>query len=516
MSKKPIFLMILDGFGFRKEESFNSVLHSHMSNYFNLYKTFPHTKINASGPKVGLPQGQIGSSEVGHLTLGAGRIMKQLIVRISEDMQNGEFEKNNKLNEGLDYVINSQGNIHLMGLLGPGGVHSYEEHLFKFLEFYDKNMDKISGKVFIHCFLDGRDTPQKSALEYLEKLENKISTLKNSSKFTIGTITGRFYAMDRDLRWKRTKKAYDLMVNRIGATFHTPSEIIKQSYEKDITDEFVEPALLDTYERIKDKDLCVFYNFRSDRPKQIVKSFIVNPENFGHFETKDLDIKFQTLTQYDEKFDIDVLYPTIFPQNTLGEVLGKNNLSQLRISESEKFPHVTYFFNGLDYGLNPNEDQIRIPSPKVATYDLQPEMSSRLVTDTVLEKLKEKNYDFFLLNFANPDMVGHTGNFEAACSALDAVDKCIKEIYEEVKKQNGILMITADHGNCEKMRDDNGNPHTKHTYNKVPFILCSDKFELNQDFEELSLANVAPTILDILNIEKPTQMSSESLITKKK
>ena len=507
--KKTLLLMILDGFGIRKDKYFNGVLNANMKNYFEIWNTFPHTHLQASGPLVGLPHGQIGSSEVGHMTIGAGKLIKQPIVRISEDIYDGNFFKNKKLNQGLNFISKTGGNIHIMGLLGTGGVHSIDSHLYAFLHFYDTNADKIKGKIFIHNFLDGRDTPQQSALEYLEELEEFLNKLKNKDKFVISTICGRYYAMDRDLRWNRTEKAYNMLVYENTQKFKNGQTVINTSYKNKIYDEFVNPSIIQI-KPIKDGDLCVFYNFRSDRPKQLVKAF--TEKNFDKFETKKFkNLKFQTLTEYSPDFNVDVLYPTIFPTNTLGEIISKNKLKQLRIAESEKFPHVTYFLSGLRYEKFKREEQIKINSPKVATYDLQPEMSSDEVTKTLIKELDKNVYDFIVLNYANSDMVGHTGNYDAVKKAMKHIDEHIKTIKNKIEELDGTLIITADHGNCETMKDENGKPHTKHTYNLVPFVLCNKNYKLKQNYNDLSLYNIAPTILELLNIEKEKEME-ESLI----
>lgn len=509
--KKPILLMILDGFGIREDKKYNGILNANMKNYFELWNKFPHTHLHASGPLVGLPKGQIGSSEVGHMTIGAGKLIKQPIVRITEDIESKKFFEHKKLKEGINFVNKSNGNIHIMGLLGPGGVHSIDTHLYAFLDFYDKNADKIKGKIFIHNFLDGRDTAQQSALEYLKELEIFISKLHNKEKFSIASVCGRYYAMDRDQRWERTETAYNMLVFGEGLKVKSGFDAINNSYKNKVYDEFVKPAIIHS-KPIKDNDLCVFYNFRADRPKQILKAFTEN--SFDKFHSKKFkNLKFQTLTNYSPNFDVDVLYPTIFPKNTLGEILSKKGLSQLRIAESEKFPHVTYFFSGLKYEKFKNEEQIKIASPKVATYDLKPEMSSDEVKNTLLAEIDKEKHDFIVLNFANSDMVGHTGNYKAVIKAMKKIDSHIGEIYKKISEKNGLMMITADHGNCETMKDNKGKPHTKHTYNLVPFLLCNNNYLLRKTHEKLSLFNIAPTILDLMNIEKEKDME-DSLIIK--
>lgn len=502
MEKKPLMLVIFDGFGIRKDSEFNSILNSHMDFYFSLWKQYPHTKLHASGPLVGLPEGQMGSSEVGHLTLGSGRLVKQPIVKINEDMDSGNFQKHKLLEKGLKHVKKNNSNIHIMGLLGDGGVHAHQDHLEQLLLYWDTYSDTFEGKIFIHNFLDGRDTPQESALVYLKRLEKFISTLKHKEKFIISTLCGRYFAMDRDKRDERTSKAYNLLTNSQGSKSSSYSDSIKKSYKKNIFDEFFEPTIL-SLEPINEKDLIQFYNFRADRPQQLVKKFLD--------ELKGISI--QTLTEYNPNFKVDVFYPTEFPKKTFGEIISKNNLTQLRIAESEKYPHVTYFFNGLNTIPSKGETQINIPSPKVATYDLQPEMNSQELTEKVCGEIKSKKYDFILLNFANSDMVGHTGNYDATKKALSALDIHLKEIKNALDEVGGTLSITADHGNCETMRDENGKPHTKHTYNKVPFIICDKSISLSQE-ENISLYNVAPTLLDLMKIKKAKEMDQKSLLIK--
>jgi 2,3-bisphosphoglycerate-independent phosphoglycerate mutase len=500
--KKPLMLLIFDGFGIRKNNEFNGILNSHMDYYFSLWKEFPHTKLDASGPLVGLPEGQMGSSEVGHLTLGAGRLIKQPIVRINEDMDSGNFVKHSLLEDGFKYVKRKKSNVHIMGLLGDGGVHSHQNHLEVFLRYWDSKVSTITGSVYIHNFLDGRDTAQESAQDFMLRLEKFISTLENKGRFIISTMCGRYYAMDRDKRDERTSRACNLLVNGDGENKSSWNKAIKESYSNKIYDEFFEPTILNL-EPITKNDLIQFYNFRADRPQQLTKMFLDTLK----------DVKIQTLTEYNPNFDVNVFYPIEFPKQTFGEILTKNKLTQLRIAESEKYPHVTYFFNGLNIIPGNNEVQVKIPSPKVATYDLQPEMNSQELTDRVCREIKENKHDFILLNFANSDMVGHTGNYEAIKKALSALDVHLKDIKETLDSVDGTLLITADHGNCETMRDENGKPHTKHTYNKVPFIICKKGIKLSQK-EEISLYNVAPTMLDLLGLKKPKEMSGESLILK--
>ncbi|NQZ84446.1 MAG: 2,3-bisphosphoglycerate-independent phosphoglycerate mutase [Nanoarchaeales archaeon] len=511
---KTIVLVIFDGFGIREDSKYNSVLNANMKNYFKLWNNYPHTQINASEKFVGLPKGQIGSSEVGHLTMGAGRLVKQPIVRINEDIKSGHFLSNVKLNSGFSKVVKSSGNIHVMGLLGPGGVHSHRDHLYALLKFYDKKISdsnskrnsKFTGKVFIHNFLDGRDLAPDSAKLYIKHLNLQLKKLVNKSLFVNSTMCGRYFAMDRDKRWTRTNVALNMLVSGKGVNSSSFVKSIDESYSSSVYDEFITPVI-NELEVVCSKDLCLFYNFRSDRPRQLVKKLL----------DKYPDLNMQTLTHYSDEFKCDVIYPTIYPKNPLGVVLAKKGLSQLRISESEKFPHVTYFFNGLNFDKSLNEVQVKIPSPKVATYDLQPEMNAKVLSDKVCSNVESKKYDFILVNFANSDMVGHTGHYKATIKALKVLDKCLGDIKKSVDSvDNCTLLFTSDHGNCEIMRDENGKPFTKHTTNLVPFILCDKSYELRQDFKKISLSNVAPTILELFEIKKGAVMTSDSLIKKKK
>lgn len=510
MKKKgPVMLIICDGFGIRKDKTQNAILGANMKNYQKLLKEYPHTELNASGLHVGVTKGQIGSSEVGHLTLGAGRLIKQPLLRVNEDIKTGKLLKHPLLKKNVEKTKKG-GNVHLMGLLGPGGVHAHCEHLYELLNFFDKNISKVKGKIYIHNFLDGRDVAQKSALPFLKDLEKRIKKLKHKNRFVNSTLCGRYYAMDRDKRWARTQKAYEMLTKDPKNTIKSFENYINESYKKKITDEFIEPAVLEL-EPITSKDLCIFYNFRSDRPRQLMQVFL-DKEFKGFKRKKFLKPHFITLTEYSKDFNVDVLYPTIIPKQTLGETLSKKKIKQLRISESEKFPHVTYFFNGLRFDPFPLEEQVKIPSPKVATYDLKPEMSARKVTRRVVKEIKTKHYDFILLNFANSDMVGHTGNYKAAVEALKVMDECFGKIKEALDSVNGTFMLTADHGNCEEMRDSKKNPHTKHTLNRVPFLICDKEVKLRKDYSNLSLFNVAPTLLDYMSIRKPKEMDAESLL----
>ena len=508
---KPSMLMILDGWGISESSVGNAVMAASTPNLDYLIRNFPNTKIKTSGLAVGLPDGQMGNSEVGHLNIGAGRTVLQSLTRISLDIEKGDFFTNAAL---LDAVKNSKKNdspFHIMGLIGPGGVHSHGDHLnalLKLAKQHDLN------KVYIHAFLDGRDTPPRSAKEYLEDLENAISEIGTGR---IVTISGRYYAMDRDNRWDRIQKAYDALTLGNGIQSRSAIDAIREAYEADENDEFVMPRNIcaqgDEPVTINDGDSVVFFNFRPDRAREITRAFV--DEDFSGFaRTKTLkDLLFVTMTEYDDTIkNVEIAYPNETIKNTLGEYISNLGLSQLRIAETEKYAHVTFFFNGgIEEPFN-NEERILIPSPKVATYDLQPEMSAYLVTEKVVDAILKKQFDLIILNFANMDMVGHTGKMDAAIMAVNAVDECVGEIYKAILEVDGQLLISADHGNSENMLDDNNEVVTSHSTNPVPLIL------VRKDAEKLSLedggvlSDLAPTLLDMMGIKQPEEMTGKSLL----
>ena len=496
---KKVMLLILDGFGFRKECHGNAVLKAKMPKYMELYNKYPHSLLEASGELVGLPEGQMGNSEVGHMNLGAGRIVYQPLMLINKEIEKGNFKNNEVLNEVIDHVNNNDSKLHIMGLLSDGGVHSHINHIIEMI-----NMAKAKGvkRLYIHAFTDGRDTHYNISDKFIKQIQSKLDEVNLGS---IASISGRFYSMDRDNKWDRTKSAYDIIVNGNGNTHDDPILFIESEFKKEIYDEFLTPTLFNKEGIVEDNDGIMFANFRTDRATQLL-SAITNPE-FESFDAKKFkNIKLGALMKCSDK----VIHKDAFKleklENTLGDYLSKNNLTQLRIAETEKYAHVTYFFDG---GVDKEIDgckRMLINSPKVRTYDLKPEMSARKVKKAVLKEMGK--HDFILLNFANPDMVGHTGNMVAAIKALEKLDKYVYQIYKKAKKENITLLITADHGNAEEMLDEKNKILTSHTTNKVPFIICDSNYEL----KEGKLSDVAPTILKLINKEIPNEMNKDTLI----
>lgn len=471
---------------------------------------YPSTCLKASGEAVGLPEGQMGNSEVGHLNIGAGRVVYQEFTRISKAIREGEFFKNPVLIQAMTTAREKGVGLHLLGLLSDGGVHSHIEHLFALLDMASQNG---VNKVYVHAFLDGRDVPPDNALVYIKQLEEKLGQLGLGK---IATVMGRYYAMDRDNRWERVEKAYQAMVDGQGVMAASAAAAVTQSYEDRVTDEFVVPSVVvdeagEPVGVIKPGDAIIFYNFRADRAREITRAF-VEPEfdNFNRVKGY-LDPYYVCMTQYHKEITAPIAFPPQTMVNTLGEVLAKNGFRQLRIAETEKYAHVTFFFNGGVEEPNPGEDRILIPSPKVATYNLQPEMSAPEVTAKVVEAINSNNYKVIILNFANPDMVGHTGIFEAAVKAVETVDRCLEEIAEAVIKQEGVMLITADHGNVETMEEDGG-AHTAHTTDEVPFILVSERLKDRELRKGGALEDIAPTILSLLGIPLPVEMTGKTLI----
>ncbi|RLF44829.1 MAG: 2,3-bisphosphoglycerate-independent phosphoglycerate mutase [Thermoplasmata archaeon] len=494
-----ILLTILDGWGHTTKRIGNAIYYASTPNFDEFWRKYPHTILEASGEAVGLPTGQMGNSEVGHLNIGAGRIVYQEATKILMAIKDGSFFENKVLKEAMEKARKSR--LHLMGLIGDGGVHAMMEHLYALLE-----MAKMHGirEAYIHCFLDGRDTPPKSAKKYLEEMEEKIDEIGIGK---IASIVGRYFAMDRDKRWERTKKAYDVLVKGEGRIVKNAIEGIEKAYASGETDEFVQPTVIEGMPRIGDGDVVIFFNFRPDRGRQLTKAFI--DKNFDAFSTVPLKVHFVTLTKYDKNFDNPAAFETEDITNTFGEVISKHGLKQLRIAETEKYAHVTYFFNGGREEPFKGEDRCLIPSPKVATYDLKPEMSAYEVTADVIKRIESRKYDVIVLNYANPDMVGHTGIWEATLKALKAVDDCLGKVVKKVLQHDGIAIITADHGNAEEMFE-NGKPKTAHTSNPVPFILVGIEAKLRKGV----LGDIAPTMLELLDIEKPREMTGKSLIVR--
>ena len=506
MSKKPVMLMILDGWGVAPASDVNAATLAQTPNLDRYFAEFPHTTLEASGMEVGLPEGQIGNSEVGHLNIGAGRIIYQSLTRITKAIKDGDFFTNEVLCACMDKTKNAGKALHLMGLLSDGGVHSNINHLIALLE-----MAKARGleKVYVHAFLDGRDVPPKSAVGFIKQLQEAIAGMDFGK---IATVMGRYYAMDRDNRWDRLEKAYKTLVFGEGKLVADPVQGVEASYEAGVTDEFVEPMVVEGVDaKITSGDGIIFFNFRPDRARQITRA--LNDAEFPHFErpASALPVNFVCMTQYDATIDAPVAYPPEEYNDTLGEVLAKEGKHQLRIAETEKYAHVTFFFNGGVEEPNLNEERVLINSPKVATYNLQPEMSAYDVTNALLAELDKDKFDVVVLNYANPDMVGHTGVLPAAIKAMEAVDECVGKVVDKVLSLGGSVCITADHGNLEKMAEADGTPHTAHTTNVVPFILVSNE---EHKLHSGVLADIAPTMLELLNIEKPAVMTGSSLIEK--
>ncbi len=506
-SRPFLILIVLDGFGCRKEREWNAIAQARKPRFDRLFGDSPWTTLDASGTAVGLPKGQMGNSEVGHLNIGAGRIVDQDIVRISKAVDRHELQKNPVL---IDAVKKS-GALHLAGLLSDGGVHSLQHHLHGLI---DAALAIGAGDVFVHAILDGRDTPPKSAERYLTDL---LAFIKNKPGAHLATIIGRYYTMDRDKRWERVQRGYDLMTLGVGTETKQPIETLRRFYEQGITDEFMEPTSVLTNEgahlgRVEDGHALIFFNFRADRMRQIVTAF--KDDDFqGFTRAMRPGATLITMNQYREDFGLPVLFPPVEVKNHLGEVLSHEGLKQLRIAETEKYAHVTFFFNGGSDQQSPGEDRVLIPSPKVATYDLKPEMSLPELADRVVQEVEKRSYDVIILNIANPDMVGHTGVMEAAVKAVEATDKAIDRLLTAVQKVDGIALITADHGNCELMFDEkSGQPHTAHTTNPVPLILFDPKKRFGKLRSGGALENVAPTILAILGIDQPAEMTAESLL----
>ncbi len=487
--KKPLVLMILDGFGIAPKEG-NAIVAASTPNLDRILKENPVTKIGASGLDVGLPDGQMGNSEVGHTNIGAGRIVYQELTRITKSAEEGDMEKNPALLNAMQSAKENGKALHFMGLLSDGGVHSHNTHLYALLK-----MAKSLGleKVFVHCFLDGRDVPPSSGKDYVKELMEKLSEIGVGK---VATVMGRYYAMDRDNRWERVEKAYAAMVYGEGLRADCPVCAVQHSYDENVTDEFVVPTVVDGAQPIESGDSVIFYNFRPDRAREITRT-LVDPD-FTGFERKKgfFPLNYVCMTQYDATMpNVDVAYKPESLENTFGEYLSKNDLTQLRIAETEKYAHVTFFFNGGVEKQYPGEDRILVKSPAVATYDLQPEMSAYEVTDKMVEAVRSGKYDALILNYANCDMVGHTGVFEAAVKAVEAVDTCIGRVEAAVKEMGGCILLTADHGNADRMVDDDGTPFTAHTTNPVPFCVINHPCELREGGR---LADIAPTMLKVL------------------
>ena len=501
-NKNKVVLLVLDGVGINRAYSGNAVSIAEMNTLENLKKKYPYTKLGASEKFVGLPEGQMGSSEVGHSTFGAGRIIDSEIIRINKAIKSGAFAKNKVLVKNLKKIKGNQ-SLHLVGLLSDGGVHSHKDQLYSILNIL-KKYENIS-QIYLHLFTDGRDTDPHSAKGFLEELLSK-----KTKKASIASISGRYYGMDRDNHWDRLKKVYDLLVYGKGSiSKDDPIDFIEKSYEKKITDEFLEPTLFDTSSLIKNNDTILFFNFRSDRARMFARMFV--DKKFDVFNTKKINVNFITLTEYDSKLkSLKVMFPPEKQKPGLGQIISKLGYRQLRLAETEKFAHVTYFFNLGQERPNKKESRILVPSPGVLTYDLKPEMSVKIITQKLIENIN-KDFKFILVNFANGDMVGHTGNLKAAVKALKTIDQCLALILRKIDLNTTTLIITADHGNCDMMINKDGSINTSHTLNKVPFIILSkEKYSLKMD-KEYSIANIAPTILKILKLRVPTYMEKDLL-----
>ncbi len=512
MSKKPTVLMILDGYGLRDTKEGNAVALAKTPVMDKLMKEYPFVKGYASGLAVGLPDGQMGNSEVGHLNMGAGRIVYQELTRITKEIQDGDFFENVEFKKAIDNVKANDSALHLYGLLSDGGVHSHNTHLYALLELAKREGLK---KVYVHCFLDGRDTPPKSGIDYVKELDEKIREIGVGA---IASVTGRYYAMDRDNRWDRVEKAYKALTQGVGETAASGEEAVQQSYDKGETDEFVLPTVVmkdgAPVATIKDKDSIIFFNFRPDRAREITRTFCAD-EFDGFDRGKRLDVTYICFTEYDVTIpNKEIAFKKVTINNTFGEFLAAHNMTQARIAETEKYAHVTFFFNGGVEAPNPGEDRILVKSPKVATYDLKPEMSAYEVCDKLVEAIKSDKYDVIIINFANPDMVGHTGVESAAVQAIEAVDKCVGRAVDAIKEVDGQMFICADHGNAEQLIDEEtGEPFTAHTTNQVPFILVNadPSYQLR---EGGCLADIAPTLIELMGMEQPKEMTGTSLLVK--
>ena len=508
--KKPIVLTIMDGFGFDPDKKGNAIYTAKTPCLDKIFKECPTTSIGASGMDVGLPDGQMGNSEVGHTNIGAGRVVYQELTRITKAAKDGDLQKNEALVNAIENCKKNHSALHFMGLLSDGGVHSHIEHLYALIQ-----MAKDAGltEVYIHALLDGRDVPPASGADYVAQLQQKMADIGVGK---IATVAGRYYGMDRDNRWDRVEKAYSACVYGDGVMAEDAVSAIKKSYEtvdadgKNLTDEFVIPTVIAGGKAIADGDSVVFFNFRPDRAREITRTFV--DDDFTGFERKGgrKQVFYVCMTQYDATMpNVEVAFKPQTLVNTLGEYLSKNGLTQLRIAETEKYAHVTFFFNGGKEVEYEGEDRILVKSPSVATYDMQPEMSAEPVCDKVVEAIKSGKYDVIILNFANCDMVGHTGVFNAAVTAVETVDTCVGRVVEATAEMDGVVLITADHGNADRMVDVDGSPFTAHTTNPVPFAVVNYNCELREGGK---LCDISPTILKILGLEQPAEMDGESII----
>ncbi len=496
-------LVILDGFGLAEDPAVSAIDKADKPFIDSLFESCPHSRLSASGENVGLPDGQFGNSEVGHLNLGAGRIVWQELSRINKAIRDGSFFENEALLTAIEKA-KQKNKIHLMGLFSDGGVHSHNEHLFALLRLCKKHG---IDNVYVHAFTDGRDTSPNGGIEYAKEFQKQAAEIGVGE---IASIVGRYYAMDRDNRWERIKLAYDLLVKGKGEKFDTPGEAFESSYANDVTDEFIKPILIndEASSRINKDDAVIFYNIRGDRAREISRA--LNEKEFAEFDVEELNLHYTTFTSYDQTFEFArVAFPPQVLNNTMGEWISKKELKQFRIAETEKYPHVTYFFNGGVETPNEGEDRTVIPSPKVATYDLQPEMSAEEVADTLCEKLSSEEYQFVVLNFANPDMVGHTGDMDAAIKAVEAVDAQLKKVIDTASEHGYRSLIIADHGNADQMIKADGSPHTAHTTALVPAVIVNYPEQIQM--HDGILADVSPTILKLMGMEQPEEMTGTPL-----
>ena len=499
---EKVGLIILDGWGIGQADHSDAIHEAKTPFFDSLINNYPNSKLKTFGESVGLPEGQMGNSEVGHLNIGSGRIVYQELSRINNAIKNGDFKQNPKLIEAFKKAKKNGKKTHLIGLVSNGGVHSSQDHLHALCDLSNTlNMDNV----FVHAFTDGRDCDPKSGLSFIERLQE----ITDRNNIKIASVIGRYYAMDRDQRWERIKKAYDLMTKGIGSAFSTAADAIQSSYKNGVSDEFIEPALIDEKGLIEDGDTVMFFNFRSDRPREITS--VLTQRDYPEFEMKKLNLNFYCMTRYDESFEgLEVIFDKENLTNTLGEVLSSHGKTQLRIAETEKYPHVTFFFNGGRERPFKGEQRILVNSPKVATYDLQPEMSAHSVTQNVLDDISKNSPDFLCLNFANPDMVGHTGVFNAIINAVETVDGCLEKIVKKGLDKDYVFIIIADHGNADLAINSDGTPNTAHSLNPVPCILVS-----NSSLKKVRdgvLGDIAPTILSLFGIRAPKEMTGDSLV----
>ncbi|KOY86425.1 phosphoglyceromutase [bacterium 336/3] len=502
---EKVILMILDGWGIPQNPKVSAIDLANTPFVDSLYKKYPHSHLNASGLAVGLPDGQMGNSEVGHMNIGAGRIVYQDLVKINQAFEKKEINQDKTLLEAFEYAKKNNKNIHLIGLVSDGGVHSHINHL---KGLCDISKEQNFEKVFIHVFTDGRDTDPQSGLGFIQDLQNHIK----DSKTQIASLIGRYYAMDRDKRWERVRLAYDLLIKGEGEETNNVLEAIQKSYDVGITDEFIKPIKIQNTPNIEEGDVVICFNFRTDRGREITQ--VLTQADFPEFEMKKLPLYYITLTNYDDTFEnVKVIFDKDNLANTLGEVLSKAGKKQIRIAETEKYPHVTFFFSGGREEPFEGEKRILCPSPKVATYDLKPEMSAYEIADAICPELEKKEADFICLNFANPDMVGHTGSMEAAIKACETVDKCTEKVVTTALANNYQVIIIADHGNADYMINEDGSPNTAHTTNLVPCILVTNNLQ-HIKLKNGVLANIAPTILDLMGLTKASEMTENSLLMK--